>query len=158
MRRRTSLSKLKTPDRRRRLWMRERAQSLVEFSLVLPVLLILGFGVIDFGMGLHSWMTVTNATREGARIAAVHAASSGSIDCNPLPSAGTIERKICDTGANLDADDMTITVTNADPGGTQSGQPVTVQVSYEYDLITPFAALVQIPSLTMTSTVIMRLE
>ena len=131
---------------------------LIPFLNVVILLFILVFGIVDFGMGLHSWMTVTNATREGARVAAVHAASSGSIDCNPLPTAGTIERKVCDTATNLKADNMTITVTNADPSGVNSGQPVTVQVSYQYDLVTPFAALVQIPSLTMSSTVQMRLE
>ena len=136
----------------------ELGQALVEFSFVVILLFILVFGIVDFGMGLHSWMTVTNATREGARVAAVHAASSGSLDCSPLPTAGTIERQICNTGSNLNPNNMTITVTNADPSGVNSGQPVTVQVSYQYDLVTPFAALVQIPSLTMSSTVQMRLE
>jgi len=158
MRRQRVPRSLQKPGARRRALKRERAQSLVEFGMILPVLLIMAFGVIDFGMGLHSWITLTNATREGARLAAVHAASSGDTDCNPLPAVGTIERRICDTGANLNADNMTITVTNADPAGTESGEPVTVTVNYEYDLVTPFAALMQIPSLTMSSTVEMRLE
>ncbi len=136
----------------------QRAQSLVEFSLVLPLLMILVFGIIDFGMGFHSWMTMSNAAREGARIAATHAASSGSVHCSPLPASGTIERRICDTAANLNPSKITMTVTNADPGGIKSGQAVTVLVVYTYDMITPFAAYVHVSPLTMTTSVQMRLE
>ena len=49
----------------------ERGQSLVEFALVLPIFLVLVLGIIDFGLGLKSWITITNAAREGARYAAV---------------------------------------------------------------------------------------
>ena len=49
----------------------QRGQSLVEFALVLPILLILVLGIVDFGMGLRAYVTLTNATREGARFAAV---------------------------------------------------------------------------------------
>ena len=49
----------------------ERSQSLVEFSLVLPVLLLLALGIVDFGMGFKSYVELTNATREGARYAVV---------------------------------------------------------------------------------------
>ena len=147
-----------TPGSRHRLLKRQRAQSLVELAFVLPVLMLLVFGIIDFGMGLHSWIVLTNSSREGARLAVVHAASDGSIHCSPLPAAGSIERKVCDTAANLKPSNVTITVTNADPGVTMSGQPVTVKVDYQYDLITPFAYLMQLSSLSLSSTVQMRLE
>jgi Flp pilus assembly protein TadG len=148
-----------TPGSRQRLLKRQRAQSLVELAFVLPVLMMLVFGIVDFGMGLHSWIVLTNSSREGARLAVVHAPSSGAIHCSPpLPAAGSIERKVCDTAANLKPANVTITVTNADPGVTKSGQPVTVKVDYQYDLITPFAFIMHLNSLTMSSTVQMRLE
>ena len=46
---------------------RQRAQSLVEFAFMLPLFLILVFGIIDFGMGLRAYISVAQATREGAR-------------------------------------------------------------------------------------------
>ena len=52
---------------------RERGQGMVEFVLVLPIFLLLVFAIIDFGMGFHAWLTVTNSAREGARIGAVRA-------------------------------------------------------------------------------------
>jgi Flp pilus assembly protein TadG len=150
------------PRNRRRFLRRrrkgERGQALVEFSMVALVFFILVFGVIDFGMALHSWITVTNAAREGARIGAVHAASDGSTDCNPAPTAGTIEAKVCETGTNLDPDNMTLTVTNADPEGDDAGEPVSVQVDYTYDLITPLLNILNLSTINISSESQMRLE
>jgi len=47
-----------------------RGQTLVEFALVLPVLLLLLFGVIEFGATFHAWLTLEHAAREAARYAA----------------------------------------------------------------------------------------
>lgn len=63
---------------RRRLRGAERGQSFAEFAIVLPILLLLVFGVYDFGRGMSANVTVTNASREGARYMAVHASSSTS--------------------------------------------------------------------------------
>ena len=52
---------------------RTRAQSMVEFALVLPMLLLLIVGIIELGYILFVYAEVNNAAREGARSAAVHA-------------------------------------------------------------------------------------
>ena len=49
---------------------------MVEFALLAPVLLLLIFGVFDFGRGMSANVTVTNSSREGARFAAVNVTSS----------------------------------------------------------------------------------
>ena len=49
----------------------EKGQSLVEFALVLPVLVLLVIGMIEFGRVLNVWLIVGNGAREGARYAAV---------------------------------------------------------------------------------------
>ena len=46
----------------------ERGAELIEFALVLPLLLLLIAGVVDFGMMFQSYEVVTNAAREGARV------------------------------------------------------------------------------------------
>src|SRR5688500_20353054 len=46
----------------------ERAQGLVEFALIVPILLILVMGVLDFGWGLRAYITLPNSAREGARL------------------------------------------------------------------------------------------
>ena len=49
-----------------------RGQSLVEFSLVIPLFLLLLIAVFDLGRGVFAYNTLTNAAREGARMAIVN--------------------------------------------------------------------------------------
>lgn len=49
----------------------EEGAAAVEMALVLPLLLLLLFGIIDFGRALNAQITVTEAAREGARAAAL---------------------------------------------------------------------------------------
>ena len=49
-----------------------RGQTLIEFALLAPILFILLFGIIDFGMYLNQRISVQHAVREGGRYAAVH--------------------------------------------------------------------------------------
>jgi len=45
----------------------QRGASVVEFALILPVLFVLGFGIIEFSVALYDKAMITNASREGAR-------------------------------------------------------------------------------------------
>jgi hypothetical protein len=47
----------------------EQGQATIEFALVVPVLLLLLVGISDLGRALNAYVTVTNASREGARFA-----------------------------------------------------------------------------------------
>jgi Flp pilus assembly protein TadG len=51
---------------------RERGQTLVEFSIVLPIFLLIVFGAIDLGRVIWAADSLANAAREGARFASVH--------------------------------------------------------------------------------------
>ncbi|HUF54433.1 MAG TPA: TadE family protein [Dehalococcoidia bacterium] len=104
----------------------EKGQNLVEFAMVVPIFLILVFAIVDFGMGFHAWITVTNAAREGARVGAVGA------------NEATIISKVENTSGSLNDDNMTITVVN--PQGSP-GDTVEVTVAYDYQMITPLSTL-----------------
>ncbi|MGB2695482.1 MAG: TadE family protein [Dehalococcoidia bacterium] len=132
-----------TRPRGRRLANSNRGQSLVEFAFVVPILFILVFGIIDFGVGLHSWITVTNAAREGARLGAVHGTQAEVI------------ARVHERASNLDQASLDVLVTNAEG---DPGQPVRVQVDYEYDLITPLGSILHMPSLDMSAKSEMRIE
>ena len=47
----------------------QRSQSLVEFALVAPILLLLLFGIVDFGRVIYTYVTINQAVNEGARTA-----------------------------------------------------------------------------------------
>jgi hypothetical protein len=128
----------------------ERGQALVEFTLIIPIFLLLVFAIVDFGMGFHAWISVTNAAREGARIGAVGA------------DADTIEARVRDTVGGLDDEDISVNITNAqgDPG-----EAVRVEVDYDYELITPLSGILGVvsggtlgPNIDFTATSEMRLE
>jgi Flp pilus assembly protein TadG len=57
-----------------KIWQRLRRQSgqaIVEFVIVLPVLVMLVVGIAQFGLAFHNYLSITDATRVGARAAAV---------------------------------------------------------------------------------------
>ncbi len=58
--------------RRRATADRRKGQALVEFALVLPIFLLIAVALFDVGRAVFAWNTLTNATREGARIAIVN--------------------------------------------------------------------------------------
>ena len=48
-----------------------RGQAMVEFVMIVPVLLVVLFGIIQFGIAFKNYVTLTDAVRAGARVAAV---------------------------------------------------------------------------------------
>ena len=47
----------------------QRSQGLTEFAIIAPVILLLTFGIIDFGRALYIYITLQQAANEGARVA-----------------------------------------------------------------------------------------
>jgi Flp pilus assembly protein TadG len=82
------ISKMKKPSKDKR-----QAQGMVEFALVLPILLLLVFGIIEFGRLLFLFASVSSASREGARYgAAVGDTGGGTLryqDCDGIVSAAS---------------------------------------------------------------------
>ncbi len=146
----------------------ERGQSLAEFALLVPVFLILVFGVIDFGMGLRSYITVAQATREGARFGALGNpagtfTAGGSGQCNGSTDT-TVVGKVCSTMDGLKLGNVT-SVSVTYPNGDTPGNSVRVSATYNYSYITPVQRLIHFfsggslgPTIPITSTVDMRLE
>lgn len=93
-----------------------KGQSLVEFALVVPVLIIIVFGILEFGNLWFTMHTMSGAAREGVRIAAVTA-----------PDVNQVENVVQNylTASNLN--DATITV--AGPNAANE-VIVTVQMNY----------------------------
>jgi Flp pilus assembly protein TadG len=147
-----------------RIQQASKGQSLVEFAMVLPLLVILIFGIIDFGMGLRSYISLTNATREGARFAAVgNVAGAYPANCDGTTNTTVIGR-VCVAINGLDlaaVDDVSVTY----PDGQAPGNSVIVAAQYTYTFITPLGAIVSRisggsfdDSLTLSTSTDMRLE
>lgn len=120
----------------------EKGQSLVEFALVLPILLLLVLGMLEYGWMLNAKISVTGAAREGARASSVvgKANSSQAYDkafaaANAYMGAGTFA-----------AGDVTVTV---------SADSVKVTIKYDKE---PLVGLYIKEDMLITSSVTMRME
>jgi Flp pilus assembly protein TadG len=102
-------------------------QALVEFALITPFLLLFLLGIIEFGRAWNEHQVLTDATREGARQAAVY-------DDAGVMTQDSIEHAIKRVlfYKNMEPDSAVITLTNWDGGG---GTPLTVKVQYPYRFI-----------------------
>jgi Flp pilus assembly protein TadG len=54
-------------------------QALVELALALPVIVLLVFGLVDLGRAVYAWTAISNAAREGARLAIVNQAETAGV-------------------------------------------------------------------------------
>jgi Flp pilus assembly protein TadG len=112
---------------------RERGQALIEFALVLPLFLLLLLGIVQMGTVFRDYIALTDATRVGARQAAV----ARSIQ----PESARIPNIIARTekaAVNLDKAKMTVTVEpvmidGVTVGWEQSGD-VTVRATYPFKI------------------------
>jgi Flp pilus assembly protein TadG len=64
----------------------ENGQAMVEFALVLPILLIVLLGIVDFGRAWNARQVITDAAREGARVTVVNGSKAGPDSVNVLVS------------------------------------------------------------------------
>ncbi len=122
----------------RRFRQTETGQALVEFTMILPLFVLLFMGMVEFGRAFHTWLLVTNAAREGARIAAVQS------------DLATVQNRVFDSfcanypsQCNLDPTKVTITTSNVQ--GSR-GSMVSVDVAYEFEFVTPIGGIVNIVS------------
>lgn len=107
--------------------------TVVEMAFVIPVLLVLLIGIIDFAMVIYAYGTVSEAARCGARYAMVH----GSVSSSPVgPTAdNTTVRDVVRTNAlALDTSRLTVTSSWANTRN-DVGSNVTVTATYDCPII-----------------------
>jgi Flp pilus assembly protein TadG len=110
------------PNRRKIDIRSQQGQSLTEFALALPVLALLLFAVIQFGIAFNNYVTLTDATRAGARKAAV-----GRQLADPV---GTCRTAIRNSAKDLDQSDLIPNCVST----WQPGADVTVTATYPYKI------------------------
>jgi Flp pilus assembly protein TadG len=102
----------------------ERGQTMTEFALVLPLLVVLLFGIIQFGIAFNNYVTLTDAVRAGARKAAVSR--------NLSDPAGACRAQVLAAGDNLNSTELgkNLSCTSS----WSPGSDVTVYADYPYDI------------------------
>jgi Flp pilus assembly protein TadG len=100
----------------------ESGQTMTEFAIILPVLVVLLFGIIQFGILFNNYMTLTDAVRAGAREAAV-----SRNDADPTGATTTAVRS---SAADLNQSNLAVTVNSP----WQAGTDVTVTATYPWSI------------------------
>lgn len=116
---------------------------MAEFTVVLPVLAVLLFAIVQFGIAFNNYLTLTDAVRAGARTAAVSRRASD--------PAGTTKAKVVASAVNLKSSDLAVTVDST----WKPGSDVTVTATYPYAIDVLGVA---VKSGRLTSTTVERVE
>ena len=110
----------------------ERGAALVEFTIVSVLLLLLVFGIIEFGLTISSNIGLNNSVREAARQAVVANYNGSNASCTGLPAA----QVACFTKKNSGLTNANVNVFVQFPSTWAVGQEVTVCASYPMTSIT----------------------
>ncbi len=103
----------------------------VEFALVSPIFFLMVFGMIEFGRMVMVQQVITNASREGARVAVLD---------SQTPTAGDVDEKVREYLGNAGISGETVIIDPAEPTTAGYGEPVTVTVRV------PFSSVSWLPS------------
>jgi len=124
-------------------------QSMIEFALILPLFVLFIIGIFELGRAFFSYIAVTNAAREGARVITfwpghttiqnVTTAVDTEIVNSPMVTVGNISSIVIDCG-----NAHNIVSTDAALAACPSQQPVRVTVTYKFQLLLNFISSHQI--------------
>ncbi len=146
-------------------------QSLVEFALVIPIIVLLVAAFVEIGRAVFAYNTIANAARQGARVAAVNQLEDVT-DCDasrpvedPFEPHWSIRGCVMVAASTLGIDTADITIDYAPPPSTtldcdpvvHIGCIAAVTVTYDYSISTPFVSLL-IEGFSMTQTSQMPVE
>ncbi|MGH8998037.1 MAG: TadE/TadG family type IV pilus assembly protein [Acidimicrobiia bacterium] len=138
----------------------ERGANLVEFALVLPVLVALVFGIVEFGIAYNSNLELRSGSREGARLAAVdNGCSVTPASCSGFDATGRRNALVADTRARMaglaDPSEIGVDISFPD-GAAQAGDDVRVCVYHAIDSATGMFPFLN--GTVLESVAVMRLE
>ena len=156
----------------------KRGTAIVEMAIVLPLLLIILFGIVEFGVMLYDRQVITNASREAARAGIVQAVSRptstfviGVVNdyCDP-PPAGT-QRRLFNLGGPLNLTTRTywdngnvagytwVEITGGNPICQNFPDNLRVEVTFPYDFLI-FSRLISAfgSTINLTANTIMKCE
>lgn len=136
--------------RARKTGRNESGQALVELAVVLPLVLALLCGTIEFGWMCFNQINIANLAREGAREGVIYSAGGSS------PTALTV--KLLEEAPGNMKDRLTVDICYSNPGNPREGD-VVVKIEYRAAAITPVLGIVTASNdYILSSTCIMKVE
>ena len=124
-----------------------RGAAAVEFAMVAPLFFLLVFGMIEFGRMVMIQQILTNASREGARVAVLDGATTAEV------TSAVEEYMVTASVAGTD-----ISVSPNPPDSAGYGEPVTVSVSVPFDQVSWLPSPMFLGGNTLSAATVMRRE
>jgi Flp pilus assembly protein TadG len=136
----------------------ERGAELIEMALVLPLLLLIIMGIIDFGFMFREMNVVTNAAREGARAGILPDYGSADVEAR-------VQQYLNAAGINVTCPSagcvvLTPVIDVAAPSGTFQARDVRVTIFHNWTFLSPIAAMFggSFTSVALSGRSVMRVE
>jgi Flp pilus assembly protein TadG len=135
-----------------RKWRSEKGVALVEAAITIPLLLLVSAGIFEFGRAYQTWQVITNAAREGARIAVLPSSTSAAVTqrVRDYMQQGQLSRW-SSAGITVDSG-VALRV-----GGPPEATRVTVTYPFTFVVLQPIARLIS-PSTTLGSALTMNAQ
>jgi Flp pilus assembly protein TadG len=133
----------------------QRGAALIETAITIPLVMLVSVAIFEFGRAYQTWQVLTNAAREGARIAVLEGYTDDQV-------TSTVQNYL--TGGRLpNAGSASIQIVRTVPFGSATASRVTVNYPFQFMVLGPVARLVRSNStmgapLTMQSSALMRNE
>ena len=140
----------------KRFMKNQRGSALIETAFTIPIVLLVSVAVFEFGRAYQTWQVLTNAAREGARVAVI----AGTTDQQVTNTV----RNYLTTGRLTNAGAASINISRTVPFGDTTASSVTVNLPFSFIVLNPVARLINGNTtvgnapLTMQSVAIMRNE
>ena len=123
----------------------QKGQAVVETALILPIIILILTGIIDFGLMFNNYLVITNASREAVRNAAIGATDS------------EIQSLVVNMTTSLDASKLSTTIYPSQ-ALRKKGDEVVVTIEYDNALFTPVISAIIPNPMHLKSKTIMRME
>jgi len=142
---------------RKRLFRNERGAALLETAITLPIILLVSVAIFEFGRAFQTWQVLTNAAREGARVAVISGTTSEQVRTAVQDYAAIGGLTVTDAQIALNRN------TPLGASGEWTGSEITISYPFQFMVIGGVAKLVAAGStlgdaLTMTAVATMRNE
>lgn len=139
---------------------RERGAALVEFAMVLPLLVALLFGIVEFGIALNDYQSIRHGVREGARQAVVREFGSTTTSCTSIVAPDEVKKVICLTKDRIGlGNDVRVRVDyNAPDPAAPAGDHGSVSVCAQRNVDPITGAIPAIDGISLKSGIQMRME
>lgn len=140
---------------RTRLKSNQRGAALIEAAVTLPLILLVSVAIFEFGRAYQTWQVLTNAAREGARVAVIAGTTDAQVE--------STVRGYMTIGSLSQATTAPVLLNRNVALGASTGSQVTINYPFQFMVLNPVARLVVRSStlgmpLTMSAVAVMRNE